>query len=178
VSLQPTLFDAVATDDDAHHAPDAPRAPDADAESRAMIVERLAESMFVEAGAGSGKTKALVDRIVALVTVADVPMREIVAVTFTDKAAAELRDRIRRALEVAATTPGAVGERAVVALDDLDGAAVSTLHGFAQRLLVEHPIEAGLPPHVDVLDDIASQVAFDERWRRFLDQLLDDPTLE
>ena len=55
---------------------------------------------------------------------------------------------------------------------------MSTLHAFAQRLLTEHPIEAGLPPRIEVLDDIASQVAFEERWTRFVDQLLDDPALE
>jgi ATP-dependent helicase/nuclease subunit A len=55
---------------------------------------------------------------------------------------------------------------------------VSTLHSFAQRLLTEHPIEAGLPPRVEVLDDIASQVAFEERWTRFIDRVLDDPLLE
>ena len=50
------------------------------------------------------------------------------------------------------------------ALEELDGAAVSTLHAFAQRILTEHPVEAGLPPRIEVLDDIASQLAFEERW--------------
>jgi ATP-dependent exoDNAse (exonuclease V) beta subunit len=203
VSDQPSLFDDVA--DDAVDAVDvvvdaagagtaapvdAPLAGfvlDDDHATRRAIVERLDETMFVEAGAGSGKTKSLVDRIVALVTVAGVPMREIVAVTFTEKAASELRDRVRRELErvaVAGSVPersdggGERSVRAAAALDDLDGAAVSTLHAFAQRLLVEHPIEAGLPPRIEVLDDIASQVAFDERWSRFVDQLLDDRSLE
>ena len=55
---------------------------------------------------------------------------------------------------------------------------MSTLHAFAQRILAEHPVEAGLPPRVQVLDDIASQLAFEERWTRFVDELLDDPALE
>ncbi|MFI5054113.1 MAG: UvrD-helicase domain-containing protein, partial [Acidimicrobiia bacterium] len=71
-----------------------------------------------------------------------------------------------------------VANRAAAALDELDGAAVATLHAFAQRLLAEHPIEAGLPPRVVVLDDIASQLAFEERWTRYLDSMLDDPALE
>jgi ATP-dependent exoDNAse (exonuclease V) beta subunit len=148
---------------------------DEDAATRAAIVDDLDHTLFIEAGAGSGKTKSLVDRVVALVTRAAVPMREIVAVTFTEKAAAELRDRIRRQLELVALTGDALAR---AALDDLDGAAVSTLHAFAQRLLAEHPIEAGLPPRVEVLDDIGSQVAFEERWTRFVDRLLDDPALE
>jgi ATP-dependent exoDNAse (exonuclease V) beta subunit len=148
---------------------------DEDAETRAAIITALHDTLFVEAGAGSGKTQSLVDRVVALVTTGGVPMREIVAVTFTEKAAAELRDRIRRELEQHAVR-GDVPARD--ALDELDAAAVSTLHSFAQRLLTEHPIEAGLPPRVEVLDDIASQVAFEERWTRFIDRVLDDPALE
>ncbi len=152
---------------------------DEDLATRAAIVDGLDDTLFVEAGAGSGKTQALVDRIVALVTVREVPMREIAAVTFTDKAAAELRDRIRRRLEVVASgADPIVAARATTALDELDGAAVSTLHTFAQRLLTEHPIEAGLPPRIEVLDDIGSQLAFEDRWSRFVDQLLDDPTVE
>ena len=152
---------------------------DEDLATRNAIVGSLDETLFVEAGAGSGKTKALVDRIVALVVDRAVPMREIAAVTFTEKAAAELRDRIRRALEPRARDADPVtATRATLALEELDAAAVSTLHAFAQRILAEHPVEAGLPPRVQVLDDIASQLAFEERWTRFVDELLDDPTLE
>ena len=159
---------------------------DEDQLTRTAIATSLDTTLFVEAGAGSGKTKSLVDRVVALVTVEGVPMREIVAVTFTDKAAAELRDRIRREFERVATGradgPGLLpssqptaAARAAGALEELDAAAVSTLHAFAQRILSENPIEAGLPPRIEVLDDIGSQVAFDERWTRFLDRALDDP---
>ena len=61
------------------------------------------------------------------------------------------------------------------ALDELDAAAICTLHAFAQRLLTEFPIEAGLPPRIEVRDEIASAVAFDARWERFVDQMLDAP---
>src|SRR5690242_19388383 len=109
---------------------------DEDLATRDAIVETLDETLFVEAGAGSGKTKALVDRVVALVIRRGVPMREIAAVTFTEKAAAELRDRIRRALEAVAHGGDPVAAaRAALALEELDGAAVSTLHAFAQRPL-------------------------------------------
>ena len=128
--------------------------------TRAAIVDDLGDTLFVEAGAGSGKTKSLVDRVVALVTQSGVPMREIAAVTFTEKAAAELRDRIRRRAgaardELAARARSRRRPRSPRPRSTSSTArAVSTLHAFAQRLLVENPIEAGLPPRVDVLDDI------------------------
>ena len=60
----------------------------------------------------------------------------------------------------------------------LDSAAIGTLHSFAQRILSEHPVEAGLPPRFTVNNEIASQVAFDTRWEQFADEMLDDPDLE
>jgi len=149
-------------------------APVGDDTVREAITTRLGETLFVEAGAGTGKTHALVERIVALVRDEGVPMRHVAAITFTEKAAAELRDRVRRALEQHAPTD----DTCRIALDDLDHAAISTLHAFAQALLTELPIEAGLPPRIEVRDEIASGVAFDERWRRFVDQLLEHPEYE
>jgi ATP-dependent helicase/nuclease subunit A len=114
------------------------------------------------------------------VTSGQVELRRIAAITFTEKAGAELRDRIRAALEKAAEADpaGDVGVRCRLALEQLDGAAIGTLHAFAQRLLTEHPVEAGLPPRVEVLDEVSSSVAFEARWSSFRDQLLADPALE
>jgi ATP-dependent exoDNAse (exonuclease V) beta subunit len=140
-----------------------------DGAARDAIRTRLDATLFVEAGAGTGKTAALVDRAVALVIDAGVPMRAIAAITFTEKAASELRDRIRDEL----TTRGALA-----ALEDLDAAAICTLHAFAQRILTAFPIEAGLPPRINVRDEISSRVAFEARWRSFVDALLEDPALE
>ena len=160
------------------------RAP-ADAPARQRILTELDETLFVEAGAGSGKTTSLVGRFVALV-LAGADVSSIAAITFTEAAAAELRARIRETLEdVAAgrevrgveTTAGAP-ERARLALDELDRATVSTLHAFAQRLLLSAPIEAGLPPRVDVHDEISSALRTEERWSRFVRRLLDDEELE
>ena len=148
----------------------------ADQAARDRIGGDLASTLFVEAGAGSGKTRALVDRVVALIG-SGMAMENIAAITFTEKAAAELRDRIRTRLQSIETRTDLGEERAEAALLQLDGAAVGTLHAFAQRILSEHPVEAGLPPSVEVLDDIGSQIEFDVRWRDFLDRLLDEPEM-
>ncbi len=151
-----------------------------DQAARDRITEDLDTTLFVEAGAGSGKTSALVDRVLALVTGGEAELRNIAAITFTEKAGAELRDRIRSELEkrAAADPEGEDAARCRLALDQLDGAAIGTLHSFAQRLLSEHPIEAGLPPRVEVLDEVSSKVAFERRWRMFRDDLFADPALE
>src|SRR5215211_4224392 len=130
----------------------------ADAAARHEVRTELDSTLFVEAGAGTGKTTVLVDRIVNLVK-AGAEMRCIAAITFTEAAATELRDRIRAELQRAGLT---------TAVSEVDEAAISTLHAFAQRILAEHPLEAGLPPAVEVLDEIQSALAFDERWAQFL----------
>jgi len=148
-----------------------------DAAARQAVATRLDETLFVEAGAGTGKTTALVGRVLALVEQGverGVEMRGIAAITFTEAAAAELRERVRLALEQAARE-GRVSAEAVAQVDE---AAITTLHGFAQRLLAEHPLEAGLPPAFEVMDEIQASIEFDERWADFVDRLLDDPAAE
>ncbi|WP_197029090.1 exodeoxyribonuclease V subunit beta [Blastococcus sp. URHD0036] len=142
-----------------------------DDEARRTIREDTHRTLFVEAGAGSGKTTCLVDRVTRLVLTDGIPLRSIAAVTFTEKAGAELRDRLRAALERDGREP------ALEALDDLDGSAIGTLHSFAQRILGEHPIEAGLPPLIEVADELSSSVAFEERWAEQRARLLDDEAI-
>ncbi len=150
-----------------------------DQRARDAIASHHDETLFVEAGAGCGKTEALVGRVINLVTSSDdVSLDDVAVITFTNKAAAELRHRVRSRLEelLAACSEPAARERLDLSLTKLDDAAISTLHGFARRLLTEHSIEAGLPPNFEVLDEISSQVDFLERFEKFLDALLLDPT--
>jgi len=167
------VTDPAAVTDDAER----PAAPDQGARNR--ISQDLETTLFVEAGAGSGKTSALVDRVLALVQTGH-QLNRIAAITFTEKAGAELRDRVRAELEKTSTstTDTETEERCRTALQQLDGAAIGTLHSFAQRVLSEHPVEAGLPPRLEVLDEVTSSVAFESRWMSFRDRLLSDPALE
>ncbi|MEO8693396.1 MAG: UvrD-helicase domain-containing protein [Acidimicrobiales bacterium] len=156
--------------------PAAPSPVDSD-ERRLITLGGLADTLFIEAGAGSGKTTTIVERIVNLVVIAGVELQNIAAITFTEAAAAELRDRVRAAFERrAAESSGEALDRCRLALEQTDIAAVSTLHSYAQRVLSEHPIEAGVPPRFDVLDEVQSILALEARWRVWLDEQLGDVT--
>ncbi|MBI03676.1 MAG: hypothetical protein CL468_06560, partial [Acidimicrobiaceae bacterium] len=146
---------------------------------RDRIAQSLDENLFVEAGAGTGKTTALVGRMIALVVDEGIAVEEIAAITFTEKAAAELADRFRRSLEDVARHDDDPDRqrRAEVALADADLASLTTLHGFARRLLGDHPLEAGLPPGFDLLDEVSSHLSFDDRWADLQHRLLDDDDL-
>ena len=149
-----------------------------DQHARDAIVERLDENMVVEAGAGTGKTTSLVDRVVALITIKQANMGEIAAITFTEAAAAELRSRIGETLEKASADSGreqAERERCNRAVGDLDQSAIQTLHSFAGSLLRERPLEAGLPPGFNVRDPIEAEVAFERKWSDWLYTTLDNP---
>ncbi len=151
-----------------------------DQPSRDRIRTDLTSTLFVEAGAGTGKTHELVRRVIGLIA-AGQPVAETAAITFTEAAAAELRDRLREAFEKELATPSlepAVPHLFEAALADLDTSAIGTLHAFCLRLIQEHPVEAGLPPRVDVLDDVSSQLRFERRWTTFVDELMADPDAE
>ena len=115
---------------------------------RQWIIEDTTSNLFVEAGAGSGKTSSLVERVTRLVMHDRVPLTHIAAVTFTEKAGAELRDRLRAHFESKwrdAQAAPADKEFAGQALEDLDSAAIGTLHSFAHRILTKHPILDQVP---------------------------------
>ena len=152
-----------------------------DQPARDKIANALRETLFVEAGAGTGKTTSLVGRIVNLVASGETTLDRIAAITFTEAAAAELRERIRSKLEESADDASQPDERRRLCkqgVDALDNAFIQTLHSFAGALLRERPLEAGLPPAFDTMDAIESDIAFDEAWTRWIDDALDDKSLE
>ncbi|MFZ1155775.1 MAG: ATP-dependent helicase, partial [Solirubrobacteraceae bacterium] len=101
-------------------------------------------SLLLAAGAGSGKTSVLVERFVQAVREDGVAPGRILAITFTERAAGELRERVRaRLLEL--------GERETAR--DAEAAFVSTFHGFCARLLRIHPLQAGVEPGFQILEE-------------------------
>jgi len=126
-------------------------------------IGRREGSVLVSAGAGTGKTSVLVERFVRAVLDDDCPVDSILAITFTEKAAAQLTGRVRkRFLELDQA------ERA----RESEGAWISTIHGFCARLLRTHALAAGLDPEFGVLDALeAARLAidaFDRALREFV----------
>ncbi len=118
-------------------------------------------AISVTAGAGSGKTRTLVGRYLALLE-SGLPLRSLVAITFTDKAAREMRNRIRAITTEWLAQKGQATDRKLweEAFSALDAARISTIHSLCATILRAHPAEAGLDPAFDVLDESQSAV-----WR-------------
>jgi ATP-dependent helicase/nuclease subunit A len=144
-----------------------------DKEARDEIRELLNDTLFVEAGAGTGKTRALVERVVALV-LSGRPIERIVAITFTERAAAELSERIRIGLEDAIGETPDRRQLIEAALAALDRAQISTIHSFCQMLLHRYAAEATVDPSFEIQDEVMAARRFQERWRIFLDGLAAD----
>ncbi|HLW61179.1 MAG TPA: UvrD-helicase domain-containing protein [bacterium] len=146
-----------------------------DAKARRRVRTELDQTFIVEAGAGTGKTHLLVDRIEALVESGKARLRDIVAITFTEKAAAELRIRIRQRIQShleAASSHAA--DRFRTALEDLEIAPVSTIHAFAADLLRERPVEAGVDPAFTVADELTASLLRTQAWDRWLERQKDN----
>ena len=155
-----------------------------DQPARKRIANSLDETLFVEAGAGTGKTTSLVGRIVSLISRGKTTIERIAAITFTEAAASELRDRVRQELERAADDrckDASERERCARGMEDIDQASIQTLHSFSTAILRERPLEAGLPPSFEVLDEVAGSLSFEEKWSDWLGEALTDkskvPTL-
>jgi ATP-dependent exoDNAse (exonuclease V) beta subunit len=138
----------------------------------------LDTTLIVEAAAGTGKTTALVGRIVRIIAEGKAEVGEIVAVTFTEKAAGELKLRLRERLDGARVAAGHnQAERARLdrALRQLEEAHVDTIHTFCAALLRERPVEASVDPLFEVLTEPASKRLFDEAFGRWLQDELAEP---
>ncbi len=175
-----------------------------DSVPRRRAIEETHRSFVVEASAGTGKTSTLVQRILHLVLEkgpegVPLPLSRICAITFTEKAAGEMKVRLRQHFEEVISgrslpsrpLPGRFStgdsanskgggmnphlvQRAREALRDLETASISTFHSFAVSLLKERPIEAGLDPRFAALDETGSELFFREVWELWISRALAD----
>ena len=147
-------------------------------ENRDLIGTELDKTLIVEAAAGTGKTTELVKRIVALIEHQRATIGQIVAVTFSEKAAGELKLRLREELERAREGKPADSDAARLldaAVHDFEEAHVSTIHGFCVELLRERPVEARVDPAFAVLTDSQAERLFDEAFTSWLHAQLANP---
>ncbi|HEX9637977.1 MAG TPA: UvrD-helicase domain-containing protein [Acidobacteriota bacterium] len=178
----------------------------ADAADRETAVTDFDRNLVVVAGAGTGKTSLLVERILVAVLVRQEPLGEIAAITFTEKAASELRIRIAAELEVlrhlisgrepprsesgagraaratlerlrgAAAEPAELQGRVLAALEQVDGAAIGTIHSFCAELLRRHPQQAGVVPGFKVDDGLYEDELLQELSAAWLERELGPET--
>jgi ATP-dependent exoDNAse (exonuclease V) beta subunit len=147
-------------------------------EDRAPILDALDDTIVVEAAAGTGKTTELVGRIVRLVETGRAPIESIVAVTFSEKAAGELKLRIREQLEQrrALVDEGSEEARRLArAVHDFEESHVSTIHGFCAELLRQRPVEARVDPAFVVLTESQAEQFFEEAFLAWLHERLGSP---
>jgi ATP-dependent helicase/nuclease subunit A len=148
-----------------------------DQEARDAIQNELDTTLVVEAAAGTGKTTELVKRILRVLATGRARMEHIVAVTFTEKAAGELKLRLREVLEHDRTETAdlLVKARLDESLETLEEANVNTIHGFCAELLRERPVEARVDPLFAVLTEPQSDRLYARAFRAWLQDALQDP---
>jgi ATP-dependent helicase/nuclease subunit A len=143
-----------------------------DEAARELIETRTDLNLLVEAGAGSGKTESLARRMAAGIADGTYEVEGMAAVTFTRKAAAQIRGRFQLVLETrlgAETDPVRKG-RIQAALSHLERLFAGTIHAFCAHLLRERPVEAGIAPGFTELDEDADAEFRRQAWRDYLDR--------
>ncbi len=146
-----------------------------DAGEREKAVRDFSTSFWVEAGAGTGKTSLLVDRLFHVVVENNTPLEQVAAITFTEKAAAELKTRLRERLEKEkeSSIPEPRLQTIRRALEEIEYAFIGTIHSFAANLLQDRPVEAGVDPRFQIVDQDEISSLLEEAWEKWFDRELE-----
>jgi ATP-dependent helicase/nuclease subunit A len=148
-----------------------------DSQTRNRISKELRTNFLVEAAAGTGKTTKIVDRMVNLIATGECEIDHVVAVTFTRKAAAELRVRFEASLRAGAHCPdnefdSAARQRMQDACNRSNQAFVGTIHSFCTSLLRERPIEFEVDPQFRELTETDNKQLTEDAWHGNIKNLL------
>lgn len=137
-------------------------------EQQAKAIQTFDRDILVSAGAGTGKTSVLTEKYLYLLKECRADVSQIVAITFTNKAAAEMLQRIRQGVEQLAAEAGDPVETEYwkAQLQKMAGARISTFHSFCLGLIKEHPLEAGIPPGFTLMNEGESLL--------YLNQVIDE----
>ena len=140
---------------------------------QAAAAHELGRHISVTAGPGSGKTTVLVERYLHILRSQKLSIDQIVAITFTNRAANEMRERLRSRLNhLLQTASGEERKRWLNYKRTLDGAVITTIHGFCARLLREFPVEAGVDPQFILLDEHRAQMLLEVTVEQVLTEFL------
>lgn len=149
-----------------------------DARTRERIRASLDESLIVEASAGAGKTTELVKRLVGVLASGRTRIENIVAVTFTNKAAGELKLRLRQGLDErrgASTNAGEI-RNLEEALKHLEEASIGTIHSFCAQVLRQRPVEAKVDPAFEEISEQESDRLYERAFRGWMETKLGEST--
>ena len=145
-------------------------------QQQALKIDR---HICVTAGAGSGKTTVLVDRYLKILREGNVDPQEIVAITFTEKAAAEMKERIIEELSPQEEGDGSEQNNSLQGFrEKMSTAHISTIHAFCSRILREFPFQAGVPANFSILQGIDQKLSLQQIIRETLKDIatnLNDP---
>ena len=150
----------------------------ADRRERHRIERDLDATFIVEAAAGTGKTTALVSRILRTIGSGRGRLENVVAVTFTDKASGEMKLRLREEIERArqsSATPAEEQTRFTHALRALEESSIGTIHSFCMERLREWPIEAKVDPLFEIAAEDEEGRLFDRAFEPWFQNALAQP---
>ncbi|MDD4569016.1 MAG: UvrD-helicase domain-containing protein [Tepidanaerobacteraceae bacterium] len=135
-------------------------------------IKTVDQNLVVTAGAGAGKTRVLVDRILYILEQGLADIDEIVAITYTKKAALEIRERLRKEIKMRRSD----SDYSKV-LERLGIAYIGTIHSFCLRLLQENPVEAFIDPDVRVLEEYRAKAWLKESIQETIINNLENKTV-
>jgi len=136
----------------------------------------IEKHVCVTAGAGSGKTTVLVQRYLKILRERDVTPREIVAITFTEKAAAEMKERIIQKMSEEAENAGVEQSNSLQRFrDEMNSAHISTIHAFCASILREFPFQAHVPANFSIVQGIDQKLLLQKTIRETLKDIATNP---
>lgn len=141
-----------------------------DMDVREQIKNDLCVNMLVEAGAGSGKTTSMVNRMVSLITSGKCKVENIAAITFTRKAAQELKERFQNKLEKCYREETHTRMKNILkeALNNMEWCFIGTIHSFCASMLRERPIEGAVDPNFEEIDEVTDKQLHKQAWQQYL----------
>ena len=135
------------------------------------VVEHDSGNILVSASAGSGKTHTMIERVIRLILEKKARVNEILAVTFTEAAAAQMREKLKNALSKKISDDGKlefIDQLSLIATSD-----ISTLHAFCARLIRTYFFEVGLTPDFKIADESEAQILKNESIDKAFKELYD-----